>query len=76
MWQFVVWVGLMFLSYLLRPSATQQTNPDPGEISGTTVDSASCVPVLFGSRKMIQVNCVWYGDVGTTPIVNCSGGKK
>ena len=80
MWPlFFLFVGLSVVSYLLRPSSTQtQNTPVAGEVSSTIVDSASNVPILFGTRQLKQVNCVWYGDVGTTPIVTCSsgGGKK
>lgn len=74
MWEIVAWVGLTILSYLLRPKAASQ-NITPGELEGTTVDASSPVPVLFGTRLLTSANCVWYGDVSTTPIVKC-GGKK
>jgi len=70
----VVWVVLMVASYLLRPKPATFSSA-PGEVEGTTVDSSSPVPVLFGTRKITKTNCVWYGDVATTPIVSC-GGKK
>jgi len=68
------WVALMVASYLLRPKPSTFTNA-PGTVEGTTVDSSSPVPVLFGTRKITKTNCVWYGDIMTTPIVSC-GGKK
>ena len=76
MWQLVAWIGLQILSYLLGPKTASQTPVAPGELEGTTVDSSSPVPVLFGTRLITTPNCVWYGDVGTTPIINCSGAKK
>jgi len=76
MWQLVVWIGLQIVQYLLTPRSKAQTAVTPGEVESTTVDSSSPVPVLFGTRLLASPNCVWYGDVGTTPIVNCSGGKK
>lgn len=77
MWQLVVWIGLQIVSYLLTPRTTSNQTPvTPGELEGTTVDAASPVPVLFGTRLLAAPNCVWYGDVGTTPIRSCSGGKK
>lgn len=75
-WLVVAWVALTVLSYVLRPKATQQASPTPGELEGTTVDTSSDVPVLFGTRLITKTNCIWYGDVGTTAIVSCSGGKK
>ncbi|MBV5305555.1 MAG: hypothetical protein J0652_02555 [Desulfobulbaceae bacterium] len=72
----IVWVGLQVLSFLLRPKMAEQAKVTPGELEGTLVDSSSDVPVLFGTRLLTKTNCVWYGDVGTTAIVNCSGGKK
>ena len=76
MWQLIVWIGLQIVSYLLTPRSKTQTNVTPGEVESTIVDSSSPVPVLFGTRLLASPNCVWYGDVGATPIVNCSGGKK
>lgn len=76
MWSIVVWVALTVISYLLRPKGKTQTNVTPGEVSATTVDSSSPVPVLFGTRLISGANCIWYGDVGTTPIRKCNGGKK
>jgi len=75
-WLMIAWVVLSVVSYLLRPKAAAPVTPEAGEVTGTTVDAASSVPVLFGTRKMNQPNCVWYGDIGTTPIIACSGGKK
>lgn len=76
MWQIVAWVVLTVVSYLLQPKPQSPATPVPGEMDGPTVDSSSPVPVLFGTRLMKQPNCVWYGDIGTTPIVKCGGGKK
>jgi len=70
----VAWVALMVASYVLRPKPATFTSA-PGTVEGTTVDSASDVPVLFGTRKLTKTNCVYYGDVGTTPIQSCGGGK-
>ena len=76
MWGVVVWIALQVVSYLLRPKGQNQTNVTPGEVSATTVDASGPVPVLFGTRLITGANCIWYGDVGTTPIVKCGGGKK
>ena len=76
MWQIVAMVVIAVLQYMLRPKPQTPITPPPGDVEGTTVDSASPVPVLFGTRLMKQPNCIWYGDIGTTPIINCSGGKK
>jgi len=76
MWQFVAWVALTVLSYLLRPKPTVPSTPKPDNVETTLVDASSPVPVLFGTRLMTKTNCIWYGDVSTTPIRTCSGGKK
>lgn len=78
MWQLVVWIGLQIISaYLsMQKSGGNQTSVTPGEMEATVVDSSGPVPVLFGTRRIDTTNCVWYGDIGTTPIVTCSGGKK
>jgi uncharacterized membrane protein len=76
MWQLVVWIALTVISYLMTPKGTAQSSVTPGEVEATTVDSSGPVPVLFGTRLITTTNCVWYGDVGTTPIVTCNKGKK
>ena len=78
MWELIaIWFGLQVISYLFfRPKGMDQENVTPGEVEATSVDAASPVPVLFGTRLISTPNCVWYGDVATTPIVKCSGGKK
>lgn len=76
MWpQIVLFVAMMVLSYVTRPKSQAPVTPQPGNVEGTTVDSSSPVPVLFGTRLLTKTNCVWYGDVGTTPIISCGGGK-
>lgn len=76
-WGIVIWIGLQVVSYLIsNRNTSQQTAVTPGELETTVVDASSPVPVLFGTRLMSSPNCVWYGDVGTTPIVQCGGGKK
>ena len=73
----VAWIGLSIVSaFLGRGTNTATTDATAGEVEGATVDASSPVPVLFGTRLMAQANCVWYGDIGTTPIRTCSGGKK
>jgi hypothetical protein len=76
MWQVIAWVALTVLSYLLRPKPVAPSTPEPGNVETTLVDASSPVPILFGTRLMTKTNCIWYGDVGTTPIISCSGGKK
>ncbi|ADW16373.1 hypothetical protein Despr_0184 [Desulfobulbus propionicus DSM 2032] len=75
-WQYVVLAVLVVASYLLRPKPYTQVTPTPGDVETTTVDSSSPVPVLFGTRLISKTNCVWYGDIKTTPIESCGGGKK
>lgn len=49
----------------------QGSGPSPGDLSSPTVNAATPVPVLFGTRTIAVSNCVWYGDVGTEPIIAC-----
>jgi hypothetical protein len=77
MWQLaLVWVALTVVSYLLQPKTPKADDPVPGELTATTVDASSPVPILFGTRLLKQPNLIWYGDIGTTPIVQEGGGKK
>jgi hypothetical protein len=76
MWLAIAWVALTVLSYLLRPKTPAPATPEPGNVETTLVNAATPVPILFGTRLITKTNCIWYGDVGTTPIISCSGGKK
>lgn len=76
-WGMVIWIGLQLIAALisLSMSKSNQVTKKPGEVDGTTIDSASPVPILFGTRLMIGANLAWYGHVKTEPIVK-EGGKK
>jgi len=73
-----VWAGLTIGSLLLipKPKTPKADDPVPGELTATTVDASSPVAILFGTRLLKQPNLIWYGDIGTTPIVQEGGGKK
>lgn len=76
MWQqLIVWVITTALSSLLAPRP-KVTTPKPGEVEAPIADTDSPIPVLFGTRVIKQPNCVWFGDVRTTPIKSSGGGKK
>lgn len=74
-WQLIISIAIQVVSALLT-EPFQPENATSGETEATTVDASSPVPVLFGTRLMAQPNCVWFGDIKTTPIISCSGGKK
>ena len=76
MWQqLIVWVITTALSSLLAPRP-KVTTPKPGEVEAPIAANDSPIPVLFGTRVIKQPNCVWFGDVRTTPIKSSGGGKK
>jgi predicted phage tail protein len=61
-------VVLAVISYMLTPKPTSPADPATGKLESATVDLASDVPVLFGTRLVSKTNCIWFGDVSTTPI--------
>lgn len=77
MWvEISIWVAMTVVSaWLANKNTPKPDQAKPLDVEASTVDASSPVPVLFGSRKM-TANCVWWGDVGTTPIQTKSGGKK
>jgi len=76
MWQYlIVWVITTVLSSLLAPKP-KTTTPQPGDVDAPIAATDSPIPVLFGTRMITQPNCVWFGDVRTTPIKTKGGGKK
>jgi hypothetical protein len=76
MWQqLIVWVITTALSSLLAPRP-KATTPKPGDVEAPIAATDSSIPVLFGTRIIKQPNCVWFGDVRTTPIKSSGGGKK
>jgi hypothetical protein len=76
MWQYlIVWVVTAVLSALLAPRP-KTTTPKPGQVEAPVAASDGAIPVLFGTRMIKQPNCVWFGDVRTTPIRVKGGGKK
>lgn len=75
MWAYlIVWVVSMVVSALLTPRP-KTTTPEAGQLEAPMASTNAPIPVLFGTRTIKQPNCVWYGDVRTTPI-RSSGGKK
>jgi len=76
MWQYlVVWVVTTVLSALLTPRP-KTTTPEPGQVEAPLASADAPIPVLFGTRVIKQPNCVWYGDIRTTPIRQSGGRKK
>lgn len=76
MWQYLImWVVTTVLSSLLAPKP-KTTTPQPGDVDAPLATADSPIPVLFGTRTIKQPNCVWFGDVRTTPIKVKGGGKK
>lgn len=75
MWPYlIVWVITTVLSALLVPRP-KTTTPEVGSLEAPMASTDAPIPVLFGTRIIKQPNCIWYGDVRTTPI-RSSGGKK
>lgn len=69
-WGYVVWLvlSLAYNYYANQQAQNSLQDAVAGDVEGTTVDAASPVPVLFGTRLMQQPNLVWYGDIKTEGI--------
>jgi hypothetical protein len=68
-----VMIIMYFFAKMLAPKVRNAVPQTPTGV--ITIDNTACIPVLFGTRELLQPNCVWYGDLGTTPIYASSGGK-
>lgn len=77
MWffQLLLFVVSTVLSYLLTPKP-HVTEPKAKPLTGAPIADASApVPVLFGTRRITQPNCVWWGHVRVVPVKTKSGKK-
>lgn len=75
MWNYVIAaIVSLVIVYATRPKIE---NPPPASIDqfdSPTAEAGRPIPVLFGTKEIKGVNCVWYGDLRTRAIK--VGGKK
>ena len=59
--QIFIAVAMAIVSYMLTPKPKQEKKETtPGE--APTASAGKPVPVLFGTMRIKDVNCLWYGD--------------
>ncbi len=69
MWpQLILMVISMAISYVCRPKPQNAKPPTIGDYNVPTAEDGKVLGVLFGTKKIEDPNCVWWGDVRTTPI--------
>ena len=60
--QVLIAVAMMIVSYMLMPKPKQTSQEtQPGE--APTASAGRPVPVIFGTMRVKDPNCLWYGDV-------------
>lgn len=77
MWWYIV------VAFVAAFAATAIGAPKPPKPDAATFDDFEApvaregdpIPVLFGTREIKGLNCVWYGDLKVIPIRK-KGGKK
>lgn len=74
-WIFAVFVAAMVVSYVMMPKPQTSKPAGINEIEAPTAEAGREIPVLFGTRDLDNLNCVWSGDVRTKAIKQ-KGGKK
>jgi hypothetical protein len=71
MWALVYFLVIVAVSVYAMSLAPKPQNAKPVGLSDFTVPTAEVgreLPVLFGRRKFESPNCVWYGDLKSTPV--------
>ena len=74
MFQIVVAVALMVVSYMLAPKPKLK-NAEVQEGKVPTASADSPIRVIFGEVNIEESNVVWFGDQQVEPIIAESGGK-
>jgi hypothetical protein len=69
-----VMIIMYFLGKMLAPKVRNAVPQTPTGV--IAIDNTQCIPVLFGTRELLQPNCVWYCGLRTTPIYASGGGGK
>ena len=76
---FWITFGILFaattISYFLQPKPPAPKKPQFEDLNTATVDAASVIPEVFGTKWVKSNNVVWYGDLKVDAI-KTKGGKK
>jgi hypothetical protein len=75
-WIVAVFVATLVLAYAFMPKPQTQAPPGTSEITAPTAEVGREIGVLFGTRDVEGMNCVWWGDVRLVAIKSKSGSKK
>lgn len=59
--QILVAVAMMVLSYVLAPKQ-KQTKNETSQGDKPTASAGKPIPVVFGTLRITDPNCLWYGD--------------
>lgn len=76
MWWFIAIFVVTLVLGSLTPKTSQTQKPAGlSEIDSPQATEGLEIAVLFGTRDMPGINCLWYGDLKTVAIKS-KGGKK
>ena len=77
-WELIAAIVISVMSvaaYALMPKPQQPAAPIAGKLELPTTEAGKSIPVVFGTREIIQPSLVYWGGVSTDPIRK-RGGKK
>lgn len=71
------YILVLIISYAVSVAlAPKPPVPEPAsleDIEAPTAEEGRPIPVVFGTVTVSSPNVVWYGDLGTSPIVSSTG---
>jgi len=69
----IIYIVISYLlNYLFGDDGPDIADAEPGDVEMPIVTASDPVPVLFGTQNLQAPNCVWYGDIESTPWEKCT----
>jgi len=68
-------VAALVISVALAPKPPAPKPPELSDLQAPTAEEGKAIPVVFGDAWVKGSNCVWYGDLRSTPIQKKAGKK-
>lgn len=65
----------LIITVALTPKPPAPKPPELSDLQAPTAEEGMPVAVVFGDAWVKGSNCVWYGDLRTTPILKKAGKK-
>lgn len=77
MWWYiaVAFVAAFAATALMAPKPIRPTAATFEDFEAPIAREGDPIPVVFGTREIKGMNCVWYGDLGVSAVKKKGGGK-